>query len=132
MAIPIPIVGGLIGGMVGYVLSSATYGILMDSLKEAKYAKEERELVEKICDENIRMIREYRAEMEKLINEYLIDSMDMFRDSFSGIKNALAIGDVDWVIESANFITESFGGQASFSSMNDFNQKMVSGTTFKI
>lgn len=130
--IPIPIVGGLIGGMVGYALSSATYGILVGSLKEAKLAKAEREIIEKACEEHIKMIREYRAEMEEMISQYLIDSMDVFRDSFSGIKYALAIGDVDLFIESANTVTKRFGGQVSFSSMDDFNTKMISGATFKI
>lgn len=130
--IPIPVVGGLIGGMVGYALSSATYGILTESLKEAELAKKEREQIEKICEENIKMIREYRAEMEKIISEYLMDSMDVFRESFSGIKNALAIGDADWFIESTNEVTENFGGQAAFSSMDDFNSKMLAGDTFKL
>ena len=130
--IPIPIIGGLIGGMVGYAVSSATYGILMESLKNAKLAKEEREQIEQICDEHIRLIREYRTEMEKIINEYLVDSMEVFRESFSGIKNALSIGDVDWVIESANTITENFGGQIVFSDMNEFNKKMLTNTTFKL
>ena len=58
--------------------------------------------------------------------------MDVFRESFSGIKDALAIGDIDWFIESANNITESFGGQKTFSSMEDFNTKMLEGTTFKL
>ena len=78
------------------------------------------------------MIREYRKEVESIINEYLSDSMEVFRDSFSGIKNALEIGDVDWFIESANTITESFGGQASFSDYEDFNNKMILGETFKL
>ena len=78
------------------------------------------------------MIREYRAEMEGIINEYLIESMDIFRDTFAEIKNALAIGDVDWFIESTNTITKNFGGKASFSSMEDFNSKMITGSTFKL
>ena len=131
VAIPIPVVGGLIGGMVGYALSSATYGILMDSLKEAKIAREERIAIEKACDEHIKLIREYRAEMNKIINEYLADNMEVFNESFQGIKNALAIGDVDWVIDSANTITESLGGNKPFENMDDFNQKMLAGTTFK-
>lgn len=130
--IPIPVVGGLIGGMIGYSLSSATYGILTESLREEKFAKEERELIEKICNEHIKMIREYRTEMESIISEYLIDSMAVFRESFSGIKNALAIGDVDYFIESTNAITETFGSQTSFSDMDDFNDKMISGETFKL
>ena len=113
-------------------IRSATYGILVGSLKEAKLAKAEREIIEKACEEHIKMIREYRAEMEEMISQYLIDSMDVFRDSFSGIKYALAIGDVDLFIESANTVTKRFGGQVSFSSMDDFNTKMISGATFKI
>lgn len=132
IAIPIPVVGGLIGGMVGYALSSATYGVLTQSLKEEKLAHEQRMQIEKVCEEHIKMIRQYRAEMESIINEYLIESMDIFRESFTGIKNALAIGDVDWFIESTNTITESFGGKASFSSMEDFNSKMIAGCKFKL
>lgn len=132
VAIPIPVVGGLIGGMVGYAIASASYGILTESLKEAKVAKTERTLVEQICNEHIKMIREYRKEMETIINEYLIDSMEVFRDSFSGIKNALAIGNVDWAIESSNKITESFDGNASFLNSEDFNKKMLTGATFKL
>lgn len=125
-------VGGLIGGMVGYAFASATYGVLMQALKEEKLAHERREEIEKACEEHIKLIREYRAELETMIQEYLIDSMDVFRESFAGIKNALAIGDVDWFIESTNTITESFGGKASFSSMEEFNSMMFSGTTFKL
>lgn len=132
IAIPIPVVGGLIGGMVGYAVSSAAYGILMQSLKEEKLAHEQRPQIEKICEEHIKMIREYRAEMERIIKEYLMESMDVFRESFSGIKNALAIGDVDWFIESINTITESFDGKTPFSSMEDFNEKMLAGSTFQL
>lgn len=132
VAIPIPVVGGLIGGMVGYAVSSASYGILTKSLKDAKLAKEEREQIERICNEHIKMIREFRAELEQTINDYLIDSMEIFRDAFSGIKNALAIGDVDWVIENANVITENFGGNVPFSDMGEFNKKMINGDTFRL
>lgn len=132
VAIPIPVVGGMIGGMMGYALSSATYGILTQSLKDEKLAREERVQIEKACEEHIKMIREYRAEMEKIISEYLSESMDIFRESFTGIKNALAIGDVDWFIDSTNKITESFGGEASFSSMEEFSSKMLMGSTFKL
>lgn len=132
IAIPIPVVGSMVGGMVGYALSSATYGILTQSLKEEQLAHEQRMQIERACEEHRKMIQEYRAEMERLIRAYLLDSMDIFRESFSGIKDALAIGDVDWFIESANTITESFGGKASFSSMEDFNLKMSTGSTFKL
>ena len=132
IAIPIPVVGGLIGGMVGYAISSAAYGVLTQSLKEEKLAHEQRTLIEKACEEHIKLIREYRAEMEGIIKKYLVESMDIFRESFIEIKNALEIGDVDWFIESTNTITENFGGKAAFSGMDDFNSMMIAGNAFKV
>lgn len=130
--IPIPVVGGLIGSMVGYALSSATYGILMKSLKEAKLAYEERVAIEKACEEHIKMIREYRIQMNEIIEEYLSGAMEVFNESFSGIKDALDIGDVDLLIESANNITVSLGGNKPFQTMDEFNDRMLLGETFKI
>lgn len=130
--IPIPVVGGLIGGMIGYALSSATYGVLTSTLKEAKLAHEERIVIEKACEEHIAMIREYRAQMNAIIEEYLSDAMGVFNESFDGIKTAMAIGDVDMLIDSANNITEAFGGNKPFETMDEFNEKMLRGTTFTI
>lgn len=130
--IPIPMVGGLIGGMVGYAISSAAYGILTESLNDAKLAHEQRIQIEKACEIHMKMIRGYRTEMELIINKYLIESMDIFRDLFSGIKNALAIGDVDCFIEGTNKITEKLGGSTSFSSREEFDSKMLAGSMFKL
>ena len=130
--IPIPVVGGLIGGMVGYALSSATYGVLVGSLKDAKLAHEERIAIEKACEEHIKMIREYRAQMNAIINDYLAETADVFNESFTGIKDALSIGDVDLLIESTNTITDALGGNKPFESMDEFNNKMLLGDTFKL
>lgn len=130
--IPIPVVGSMIGGMIGYTLSSATYGMLMQSLKEAKYAHDERLRIESECEEHIKLMRQYRKEMDQYVNTYLSESMYLFRDSFSGIKEALQISDVDMVIEYSNKITESFGKTAAFESFDDFESKMKSDFVFKI
>ena len=132
MAIPIPVIGGMVGGMLGYAISSATYVLLTQSLREKKLAHEQRILIEKTCEEHIHLIRQYRAEMENIINQYLAESMDIFREAFTGINDALEIGDVDWFIESTNAITENFGGKAPFSSMDDFNSKMIARRTFSL
>lgn len=130
--IPIPVVGGLIGGMVGYALSSATYGVLVGTLKEAELAHEERIAIEQVCEEHIKMIREYRAQMNSIINEYLLETTEIFNESFSGIKDALAIGDIDLLIDSSNAITDALDGNKPFETMDEFNNKMLSGVTFKL
>lgn len=130
--IPIPVVGGLIGGMVGYALSSATYGVLVNSLKEAKLAHEERVAIEKACEEHIKMIREYRTQMNEIVETYLSGAMEVFNDSFAGIKDALDIGDIDLLIDSTNNITSSLGGNKPFETMEEFNKKMLLGEAFRI
>lgn len=129
--IPIPVIGGMIGGMLGYSISSATYGILTSTLKQEQLAHEQRVMIEKACEEHIKLIRQYRQEMEEIVNQYLSDSMDCFRESFSGVKNAFALGDIDWFIESANSITKQFGGEQKFSSMDEFEKMMNSDDPFE-
>ena len=132
IALPKLVIGGLIGGMVGYALASASYSILVSSLKEAKMARQERIAIEKACEEHIQMIREYRTQVKELIDNYLTEEMQSFEDSFSRIKDALVIGDVDLMIEGANDITQALGGNKPFETMDDFNTKMLTGETFKI
>ncbi|WP_405378536.1 hypothetical protein [Phascolarctobacterium sp.] len=130
--IPIPIVGGIIGGMIGYALSSACYGNLMNSLKEAKVAREERLLIEKMCEEHRKLIRAYREELEKIIRIYLEDQARIFQESFDGIKQALAIGDIDGYISYTNRITKALGKQVLFESQEECDNLMLSGMTIKI
>ena len=130
--IPVPAIGSLIGGTVGYAISSATYGILVESLKDVKLAKEQRIQIEAACNEHIRLIHEYRVNIERIVNEYLTESMDVFRESFSGIKNALVTDDADWFIECTNTIVERFGGEKPFTDMEDFNEKMLTEVPFKL
>ena len=107
--IPIPIFGAMAGSMLGYALSSVSYHILLDSLKEAKLAREERIRIEKECAEAVKMLQEYRIELEKLIDDYLKEAEDTFNEVFSEIKEKLAIGDADGYIRSVNKITEFCG-----------------------
>lgn len=132
IAIPIPVVGGLIGGMIGYALSSASYGLLLNALKEKEIAHKERMYIESVCAEHIKMIREYRLEIEKIINQYLSNKLEVFNEAFTGIKNALEIGDIDLFIENTNRITENFGGKPAFSTIDEFDEIMLTKTTIKI
>ena len=70
IAIPIPVVGAMVGSMVGYALSASFYKELTQSLKEAKIAREERIRIEKECQEARAMIAEYRIHMQQTIKQY--------------------------------------------------------------
>ena len=132
IAIPIPVLGGLIGGMLGYALSSASYSILLNSLKEAQYAHEERIRIERECAEHITLIRSYRQEVEKIIQTYLIEKINVFQSSFDNMKEALSIGNVDGFIAGANSISNMFGRNTQFNNINEFDKIMNSSETFKL
>ena len=132
VAIPIPIIGSVIGGMVGYALSSASYGFLMSSLKDAKLAAEERAEIERVCEEHVKLIKSYRAELEKSIKDYFADYLAVFIESFDGIKRSLEIGDVDGYISSMNQITSALGKETLFSTCEDFDKLMSDNTLIKI
>lgn len=130
--IPIPVVGAMVGSMVGYAISSASYGVLTSSLKEAKLSEEERKIVEQECEEQIELIRQYRAELEQVISEYLTEKATAFVDAFDGIKTALDIGDIDGFISGTNMISQAMGKDVQFENMDEFNEIMNSDISFKL
>ncbi len=130
-AIPIPVVGAMIGSMIGYTIASASYGMLMGALNEAKLARERRIAIEKECEEHIQLIRAYRQELEENIRQYLGTRMVLFNNAFDGLKSSLNIGDVDGFISSANQITAVLGKEVQFRDFDEFDSLMNSSEAFK-
>lgn len=120
-AIPIPIVGAMAGSMLGYALSSAFYNELRDSLKAAKLARAQRELIEKECEQAIEMIKVYQAELKAAISEYLSTHIAEFDTLFSRMSDAYKLGDIDGFLKNSNRLNESLGGKAQFASKEEFN-----------
>lgn len=130
-AIPIPVVGGVIGGMVGYAMASASYSTLLDALKEEKWSHEERIRIEQESEQQIQLIRAYRKELERTIEEYFSTNMTIFHDSFAGIKNALCVGDIDGFITSANSMTQALGKDVLFHNVGELDALMDADTIIK-
>ena len=118
-------IGPMIGSMVGYAIASASYGLLLSALKEAKLAHEERLRVEAICAEHIKLIRKYRAQLETMIADYLQKTGEVFHEAFDGIKSAWEIGDVDGFISGANKITAALGKEVLFETQEECDKMML-------
>ena len=109
VVIPIPILGAMAGGMLGYALASASYHSLLGSLKEAKLAHDERVRIEAECEKAVKMLKEFRQELEQYINDYLQKTENVFNEVFNEIKGKLEIGDADGYLSSVNKITRMCG-----------------------
>lgn len=131
-AIPIPILGGMIGSMFGYALSSMYYEALTQALNEAQMAREERILIEAECEAAIVAIREYRLEMELVLRNYFTSYIYAFDNAFSQMQTAFQTGEVDLLIGGANGITEALGGEILFRTEEEFDELMASSDTILI
>ena len=112
--IPIPVVGGLIGSMAGYAMSSAYYNSLVSVLNEAKIAHEESLRIEAECAASIAAIKEYQLEIELVINNYLRENIEVFSNAFTEMELAYNTGDVDSFIGGTNSIVRQLGGVPLF------------------
>ena len=130
--IPIPVVGSIVGSIVGYALSSTFFGCLTTSLREAAIAHEERLRIEKECKAAIEMMERYRMEMKACVNKYFSHYISIFNDAFRQMDKALLSEDIDQFIAGANSITTSLGEDVQFSTMEQFRAFMCSNEEFKL
>lgn len=122
--IPVPILGGMVGSMVGYVFSSSYYNELVTIMQNRKLAHEERLKIEAECREAIAALKQYRREIERVAEEYFAEYTMVFQNAFSTIDSSLMVGDTDGVISGANMITEKLGGKVQYNNMAEFDEFM--------
>ncbi len=114
LAIPIPVVGALIGGFVGITMSKTFYDISLKTLKEAKEAHQKRIEIEKECRESIRQLEMYQNQFKEVFERYFHGTIKFFNESFDELERALYAGDADLVIGANNKIQEGLGQKALF------------------
>ncbi len=128
--IPIPVVGAMVGSMVGYALSNACYKELTNALREEKLAKEERIRIEAECAEAIRMIRQYRIEMNEYVDRYLTEHIQAFNSAFAQMNEAIGknglIDDIEGFIGANNQIRQVLGYEPVITSIRDLDDEQHS------
>ena len=112
--IPFPVVGALVGSMVGYIATGIMYDGLMKSWNELQRAREERRRVEAECERIKAAIRAYRAEMNQLWNQQFRNYKSNFERAFEEIGQALALGDIDPYLSGMNRIVETCGVEPEY------------------
>lgn len=130
--IPLPVIGSLIGGMVGYMLSGKVFTALSGALSSAKLARKERIRIEKECGESIRRIQEYRRELDEITEKYFKENRKAFDEALGNMVSGLKLGDADGYIHGANQITRRLGGTVSFRNMDEFDDLMKSDDIIKL
>ena len=118
--IPIPIVGGAVGALVGSVLTSKYYYGLVNNLQMKEIEHKERERIIKECKRATEQIKAFREELEVYLESYFKEYKDCFNEALSEMNFAYQIGDADGVIAGANQITRKLGGKVNYDTVEQF------------
>ncbi|WQY04706.1 hypothetical protein KVL78_03500 [Helicobacter pylori] len=130
--IPIPVVGALIGGFVGAVLSETCFNALLKARKEAKLARQRRIEIEKECREIIKLLEIYQNQFKEVFERYFHETTKFFNQSFDELERALYAGDADLAIGVNNKIQERLGQKPLFNNTQEFLELMNNGGKIEI
>ncbi|MGL2616490.1 hypothetical protein ACQJ5W_05005 [Helicobacter pylori] len=112
--IPIPVVGALIGGFVGAVLSETFFNAFLKAREETKLAHQRRIEIERECREIIKLLEIYQNQFKEVFERYFHETTKFFNQSFDELWRALYAGDADLAIAINNKPREWLGQKALF------------------
>ncbi|GEO80498.1 hypothetical protein [Pararhodospirillum oryzae] len=125
IAIPIPVVGGLIGGMVGYTLSSMLYGVSLTAFKEAKVARAEYLRTKALCEEARASMEAYRLQFRASFVAWLEKGRSELTECISKMDAAAGDGRMDDFALVAGDLAACMGKNLQFANKNEFDVFMT-------
>ncbi len=128
----IKVIAGLAGSTFGYAAAVAVYQELSTALKEYELAKEERISVEQECQEAVKLILQYRQEMNDIIEHKLSQYYGSISDGFRSMDEAIIANDADGFIAGNAIIQQCLGRTSQFSTQSEFDDLMLSNEALKL
>ena len=132
LAIPVPLVGALIGSTVGYFVGNILYQSGLISLGDTvgvKIAKERRKRVEAMCLQAIPLMQRHREELQISIQQYLVEQTGIFETAFSLMDVAILEWNPDSCIEQLERICSAFDTGLPFKTFKEFDEFMNDGSS---
>ncbi|MFP6096689.1 DUF456 domain-containing protein [Helicobacter pylori] len=130
--IPIPVVGALIGGFVGAVLSETCFNALLKAREEAKLARQRRIEIEKECREIIKLLEAYQNQFKEVFEKYFHETTKFFNQSFDELERASYAGDADLAIAVNNKSREWLGQKALFDNKQEGWELIISNKDIRM
>lgn len=126
--IPIPLIGGLIGVTVGYVIgnllhNSGLFAIVGDA-KIVKQSKEKREKIEKISKLMLPIMQENRLRLESFMENYFSDRKEIFYSSVNELEKAIKNNDSETATKNLSKINNLYGKDLTYKSFDDFKNML--------
>ncbi|WQZ13382.1 hypothetical protein KVJ76_03995 [Helicobacter pylori] len=130
--IPIPVVGALIGGFVGAILSETCFNALLKAREEAKLARQRRIEIERECHEFIKHLEAYQNQFKEVFEKYFHETTKFFNQNFDELERVLYAGDADLAIGVNNKIQERLGQKPLFNNTQEFWELITSNKDIRM
>ncbi|MCQ2629452.1 hypothetical protein E5E05_03105 [Helicobacter pylori] len=130
--IPIPVVGALVGGFVGAILSETCFNAFLKAREEAKLARQRRIEIEKECREIIKQLEAYQNQFKEVFEKYFHETTKFFNQSFNEFERASYAGDADLAIAVNNKSREWLGQKALFDNKQEGWELIISNKDIRM
>ncbi|WRA26894.1 hypothetical protein KVJ87_03680 [Helicobacter pylori] len=130
--IPIPVVGALVGGFVGAILSETCFNAFLKDREEAKLAHQRRIEIEKECREFIKLLEIYQNQFKEVFERYFHETTKFFNQSSDELERVLYAGDADLAIGVNNKIQERLGQKPLFNNTQEFWELITSNKDIRM
>ncbi|PUD39806.1 hypothetical protein C2R81_04885 [Helicobacter pylori] len=130
--IPIPVVGALVGGFVGAILSETCFNAFLKAREEAKLACQRRIEIERECHEIIKLLEIYQNQFKEVFEQYFHGTIKFFNENFNNLERVLCAGDADLAIGVNNKIQERLGQKPLFNNKQECWELITSNKEIEI
>ncbi|MTI12209.1 hypothetical protein [Sansalvadorimonas verongulae] len=127
-AIPIPVVGGLVGAAVGFFVGNMLHKsglIALGTPTIVKVARKRRQTIEAMCYTAIAQAQEMQKQIYKSTEEYQSLRNTVFEEAFSNMEDALNAWDPNQMTLALTSINDLFGKDLFFKSFEEFDNFMM-------
>lgn len=132
IAIPIPVVGALVGSTVGYFIGNMLHQSGLVSLGECeavRVARERREEVEKLCLTAIPLMRAHRLELENFLQEYVGERLAIFTTAFDTMEHTMHSATPDEFNQGLTAVAQAYACSLPFKNFAEFDLMMRNKTS---
>lgn len=130
--IPIPVVGALVGGFVGAILSETFFNAFLKAREETKLARQRRIEIERECHEFIKLLEAYQNQFKEVFERYFHETTKFFNQSFNEFERASYAGDADLAIAVNNKSREWLGQKALFDNKQEGWELIISNKDIRM
>lgn len=125
----LPGIGTVIGGMIGYTVSSLLYNESLKILKEARISEERRKVIESFNDKAIGEMKKYQEEIKAMNHKEYLRRENFFGEVFKNINYSIMNNNIDSLFTSINELGKEFNIDLQFKNFEEFDKFMSDDDT---